>query len=79
MYYVPIGGRVDDRGVVVMEIVLPKEEELKFSPEVFHMILNFHYRFRPYYHDDWCSDIIQMMPYHLHRQRNLNHLCVWFL
>ena len=55
-YYFPGGGTVDNRGVVMLEIVSQKEEKRHLF-KVSHMTVNHHYRWHPYYHDGWCFDL----------------------
>ena len=49
---------MDDSGLVVVEILSPKEEEPQFPPEVSHMTVNNNYYCHPYYHDGWCFGLI---------------------
>ena len=74
----PGGGSIEDRGVVVVNIVSPKEERHR-PPEVSHMNVNHHYHLHPYYHDFWCFDIIYLMLHHLYLQSHLNHCFTGFV
>ena len=64
IYSFPGGGSVKDCGVVVVEIVTPKEWGFQFSSEVSHMTVDHHNYCYLYYNDGLCFDLIQLMIHH---------------
>ena len=78
IYYFLSRVSLDDRGVVVADIVSPKEGKRTFF-EVSHMNVNRSYLFRMYYHCGWCFDIIHIMLHNFHTWRYLKHCCVGFV
>ena len=69
---------MDDRGVIVVDIVSPKEEQRNCFL-VSCVTVNHHYPCHPYHQVFWCFDIIHMMLHHLHPQRHMKHFCGGFV